>query len=152
MKGVDDELISEDETDMDHSRPGMKVFRRVEKGWVNPKLTRLFHGVLDQHLHELNIFGEFSAGNQFRQRINHPPARVSWTGVVVGLPINYYNPDWLDELSPEQHAELKCKPRVDFDHFLPQLRQCASQAMRQLQCITLTSSVGNAASGDHSAA
>ncbi|EJD44638.1 hypothetical protein AURDEDRAFT_166427 [Auricularia subglabra TFB-10046 SS5] len=120
---LDDEVISEDETDTEKSQPGMKVFRRVEKGWVNPELTRILHGLIDVHLHRLNIFGEFGAGNQFRQRINHPPSRAVWTGVVIGLPRNFYNPLWLDLLSKEEYAELNCKPDVDLARFLSRLER-----------------------------
>ncbi|EJD35869.1 hypothetical protein AURDEDRAFT_130399 [Auricularia subglabra TFB-10046 SS5] len=120
---VDDEIISEDETDAERSRPGMKVFRRVEKGWVNPVLTRILHDLVDVHLHRLNIFGEFGAGTQFRQRINHPPKRVEWTGVVVGLPRNFYNPTWLQKLSREEFDELNCQPAVNLEAFVAQLRR-----------------------------
>ncbi|EJD34448.1 hypothetical protein AURDEDRAFT_131166 [Auricularia subglabra TFB-10046 SS5] len=120
---VDDEMISEDETDHERSIPGMKVFRRVEKGWVNPQLTRLFHGLLDVHLYRLNIFGEFGAGNQFRQRINHPPKRIEWTGVVTGLPENFYNPRWLATLTRAEYEALQAKPFIHLEYSVAQLRR-----------------------------
>lgn len=121
MAAVDDEMISEDETDEERSTPGIKVFRRVAKGWVNPQLTLLFHMLVDVHLHRLNIFGEFGAGNQFRQRINHPAIRVADTGVVIRLPRNFYDPDWLASLTAEEEDDLRCEPPVDLAPFLARL-------------------------------
>ncbi|KZV91963.1 hypothetical protein EXIGLDRAFT_769463 [Exidia glandulosa HHB12029] len=123
MDCVDDEMISEDETDVERSNAiGVKVFRRVEKAWVNPELTAIFHDLLDIHLYRLNNFAEFGAGNQFRQRINHPSVRTTWSGVVVGLPINFYDQGWLCKLMPEESAELKYTPAVDLNAFTARLK------------------------------
>ncbi|EJD33298.1 hypothetical protein AURDEDRAFT_177626 [Auricularia subglabra TFB-10046 SS5] len=43
LKDLDDGIMSEDETDDELSTPGNKVFRRIEKGWVDPALTLIFH-------------------------------------------------------------------------------------------------------------
>ncbi|KZW01673.1 hypothetical protein EXIGLDRAFT_760589 [Exidia glandulosa HHB12029] len=122
LEHVDDEMISEDETDIEHTRAaGIKVFRRVRKTWVNPELTSIFHNLLDVHLYRMNVFAQFGAGNQFRQRINHPSASKSHTGVVVGLPVNFYNSGWLRRRSPEEISELRCEPLIDLTPFTARL-------------------------------
>lgn len=131
---VDDELISEDETDVELSiRAGLKVFRRIEKGWVNPEVTRIFHDVIDVHHQRLDLFGEFGAGNQFRQRVNHPPKRVTWTGVVVGLPANVYNPSWLERLTHDEREALDVQPPVDLQGFATRHRRrcCEGRPQRE---------------------
>ncbi|EJD33469.1 hypothetical protein AURDEDRAFT_177448 [Auricularia subglabra TFB-10046 SS5] len=125
MRLVDDEMISDDETDQEESSPGVKVFRRIERVWVNPELTLIFHMLVDVHLNACNVFGEMGAGSPFRQRINHPPSRVVDTDVVVGLPRNFYNPAWIETLSDGEYWELRCKPAVDLEPFLSQLRGMA---------------------------
>ncbi|EJD51591.1 hypothetical protein AURDEDRAFT_159327 [Auricularia subglabra TFB-10046 SS5] len=116
---VDDEMVSGDETDAELSKPGLKVFRRVEKAWVNPEITRIFHVLIDGHIDVPNALGELGAGAHFRQRINHPPAGVVHSGVVVGLPANFYNPRWLDRLSPMEKRELRMNPnQVDLAPFM----------------------------------
>lgn len=121
MSLVDDEMISEDETDNEYSRPGLKVFRRIERSWVNPQITCILHNLLDVHLHRLDNFGELGAGNQFRQRINHPPVRVTDGNVVVGLPRNFYHPGWLAGLSQRERDELRYRPDTDLTPILTQL-------------------------------
>lgn len=118
---VDDEMISEDETDPGLSGPGLKMFRRVKKGWVNTDVTRILHMLLDVHLHRLNIYGELGAGNKFRQRVNHPPARTVMTNVVIGLPENFYEPQWLSSISAEERQDLRCQSPVDLDPYLAML-------------------------------
>ncbi|EJD41638.1 hypothetical protein AURDEDRAFT_126954 [Auricularia subglabra TFB-10046 SS5] len=118
MDLVDDEMISEDETDAERSTKRLKVFRRVEKYWVNPELTRIFHVLVDVHLDILNAFGEHGAGSSFRQRVNHPPARVVTSGVVVGLPANFYNPQWVATLLPVEKKELRMGGNVDLTPFI----------------------------------
>ncbi|EJD35237.1 hypothetical protein AURDEDRAFT_175699 [Auricularia subglabra TFB-10046 SS5] len=125
MRLVDDEMISDDETDQEESSPGVKVFRRIERIWVNPELTLIFHMLVDVHLNACNVFGEMGAGSPFRQRINHPPSRVVDTDVVVGLPKNFYNPAWIETLSDGEYWELRCKPAIDLEPFLSQLRGMA---------------------------
>ncbi|EJD39899.1 hypothetical protein AURDEDRAFT_128000 [Auricularia subglabra TFB-10046 SS5] len=119
---VDDEMISEDETDDELTKPGIKVVRRIERFWVNPEITLIFHQLLDPHLLETNAFGECGPGNKFRQRINHPPKRIVDDDVVVGLPKNFYNPLWLRTLSEGEIAELRARPSVSLEPFLSRLR------------------------------
>ncbi|EJD50247.1 hypothetical protein AURDEDRAFT_160782 [Auricularia subglabra TFB-10046 SS5] len=134
MEAIDDEMISEDETDTELTRPRLKVVRRIERVWVNPEITRILHTLIDVHLGQLNPYGEITAGNQFRQRINHPPARVTDTGVVVGLPRNFYNPRWLRTLSEDEFAALQTRRPIDLRPFLARIsrirRCCEGTAQR----------------------
>ncbi|EJD33808.1 hypothetical protein AURDEDRAFT_177120 [Auricularia subglabra TFB-10046 SS5] len=122
MRLVDDEMISEDETDIENTYPGVKVVRRIEKIWVNPELTLIFHMLVDVHLNECNDFNELGPGSPFRQRINHPPARSVDMDVIVGLPQNFYNPVWVETLSDEERRDLRPTNPVDLEPFLSRIR------------------------------
>lgn len=114
MARFDDEAISSDETDEDLTQQkGHKVVRRIAKSWVHPKLTRLFHDVIDPRIFAYDP-AHPKPGNRPRDRVTDA-LRESDRQVISTMPRNFYDPAFLEKMRANHGSSRLVQSALDND-------------------------------------
>lgn len=121
---ADEDGMSGDETDHRGEQPiaGQRKFFVVRPGWRSQEVTRWLR-VIDclYMIHRFSLDGRATRGNWVRHRIDSD--RVAWDRLPVsGLPVNFYDPSWLDGLSKGERDSLEMQPLASLNHSAEVLR------------------------------
>lgn len=96
MIGVDGH--SSDETDG-------KEYIVTVRDWCNPKVTELLQEI-DDNRSMTTAYGQPRPGGQPRKRIRPRRPHISEKRAITNLPVNVYDPAWLDTLTEAKYAQL----------------------------------------------
>jgi len=106
------EVMSDDETDSEWDGPVNRAphFIKTLK-WCNPDVINFFR-VLDALYFSTRFKGnKWSPGRFPHTRV--PSVRLKGCDAVPGLPVNFYRPQWLLQLSDIERRKLKTRPAID---------------------------------------
>lgn len=127
---IDDEAMSSDVTESpvvtdaaQRRKPRRRRVRRVQKDFVHPRITWLFHKVIDPRMESVPLDSNLPRGNAPRTRIREARFKSS-KPAVVGMPLNFYNPVFYNGLGLEERRELQAAPPYDFSSAAHVLRGC----------------------------
>jgi len=102
--------MSSDESELDTNGPKVYFVKRV--GWRPKVLTRRMM-MIDRDRNVTTTYNNRKPGN--------PPRLCKWRNnptetarnALPGLPINFYDPDWYNELTDRQKKEIRATPAVE---------------------------------------
>lgn len=98
--------MTSDESDTEDSERK----RRVAKVWRSKVVGQIF-GCVDCAYDSNNLLGRDKRGMD-KRKFGPPSARVN-SNPITGLPLNFYDPDWMKTLSSADKRRLKPKPPMD---------------------------------------
>ncbi len=97
--------MSSDESEKDGDRT--VDYFICKQDWCHPYLTCLLEFV-DEDRNVTNAYGNKQAGNPLRNQIRIG-GKLSTRAALAGLPKNWYEEDWLANLTPRQLYDLQAK-------------------------------------------
>lgn len=112
LKQLTVDAMSSDESEDEEGR--QRVYNARKKVWRSIKLEQFLRDLDALDRYQRSIFG--SSGNWPRIR-NFECRKVSERPPVQGLPVNFYDEDWLARLTDEAQEELAVNPKR-YDLFL----------------------------------
>lgn len=97
----------------DGVKDGVKCYGVIQKQWRSAALIKLLRTISD--------FGDPSSSSRrgSRMRFRYQTDRVSLTRAVPGLPINFYDAEWLQRQSAWERKRLRINP-VEYDLSIPE--------------------------------
>lgn len=95
---------------------GHKVYFVKKMGWRCGGLTGKI-SVIDRDRNITNTYGNVRAGNPPRVRKRRHGATETSRGAPPGLPVNFYNAEWLSRLTDRQTKELNPKAAMELLEF-----------------------------------
>ncbi|KDR65388.1 hypothetical protein GALMADRAFT_148732 [Galerina marginata CBS 339.88] len=107
--------MSSDESDVEN---GQKVYYVKKMSWRRAGLTGKVC-VVDRDRNITNTYGNVRAGNPPRIRKRRHGATETSRSAPPGRPINFYDADWLSQLTPRQRKDLgpiAAKELLEFDN------------------------------------
>jgi hypothetical protein len=125
------EVMSDDETDSEWDGPADRVAHFIKvMSWRNPDVVNFFR-VLDALYFSTRFqWNKWSPGRFPHTRV--PSIRRTECDAVPGLPVNFYRPQWLSQLSEIERRKLKIRPAINLD-FSQEILRC----VRDLSSIKL---------------
>lgn len=99
--------MSSDERDPDNDR----YFYSVRPHWRNEQITRWLHDL--DHIHSQKYDGD-SKLTSYRRLSEKVDTNCD---AVKGLPLNFYNRNYLDSLERSQYESLDIRPSVSLEFF-----------------------------------
>jgi hypothetical protein len=143
------EVMSDDETDSEWDGPIDRIPHFIKiMSWRNPDVVNFFR-VLDSLYLSTRFKGDkWSPGRLPHTRV--PSVRLRVCDAVPGLPVNFYRPQWLLQLSDIERRKLKTRPAIDLD-FSQNILRCVSvlsfmyhlTAIPELQLVSCISAIEN---------
>ncbi|KLO04057.1 hypothetical protein SCHPADRAFT_763188 [Schizopora paradoxa] len=104
---------SEDETDEEETRnQGTRVVRRMHQPFLNLKITSLVRAVDSYQHYQLDLSASDQRGGRPIPRITEAK-RNDPRKPMTGLPVNFYDEEWLQNQSNDFKEQLDSKPAVD---------------------------------------
>jgi hypothetical protein len=102
--------MSSDESDNDETT-GRKVYRAKKTAWRSKDVTSLLRTV-DRDYNTTNGYGNTRAGNPPRHRVIRG-GRESKREAPPGLPSNFYDRDWYENLTNREKNELAAQKTIE---------------------------------------
>jgi hypothetical protein len=102
--------MSSDESDEDEVSGG-RVYNARKKTWRDAGITRLLR-LVDRDHNKTNCYGNTRAGNPPRRRLVRG-GRDSKREAPPGLPVNFYDRHWYDQLTNREKKELGVVEEMD---------------------------------------
>jgi hypothetical protein len=110
-----DQGQGEDRADhVPESRPKKRRYKILKVQWRSMEVAKWLRTMdLIYGGTKINEDGTATRGNEFRKR--YPSDEMQIGRPIMGLPRNFYDARWLQELSPEQLVVLDVQPEIDIN-------------------------------------
>ena len=102
--------MSSDESETDTS--GQKEYVVKTMPWRSKEVTDLLR-IVDDERNTSNGFGDRRPGNAPRKRAVRRPCSVTARNAPSGLPVNFYDPAWYNDLSKSDKTALNVQSMVE---------------------------------------
>ncbi|KAH6910962.1 hypothetical protein BKA70DRAFT_1220042 [Coprinopsis sp. MPI-PUGE-AT-0042] len=113
LVALDANGMSSDESDYEGGSKGKTRIRSVP--WRARGITSLMK-LIDSNVATTNAAGGQKAGNPGLKRVRERLPKASRRRAKRGLPVNYYNAEWYQQLSAQEKVELGALPEEEFPH------------------------------------
>lgn len=108
------EVMSDDETDSEWDGPANQIPHFVKIiNWRNPDVINFFRLLDALYLSTRFTGSKWSSGRFPHTRV--PSVRLNECDAIPGLPVNFYSPQWLLQLSDIERRKLNTRPSIDLD-------------------------------------
>lgn len=105
--------MSSDESEVEN---GQRVYIVKKMGWRRSGLTQKIC-VIDRDRNITNTYGNVRAGNPPRVRKRRQVTTETSRAAPPGLPVNFYNAEWLSKLTGRQRKELRAAAAMELLEF-----------------------------------